>query len=93
MATKQVECMNPVSCLNSATPDEPIFVLRGNDRNAAATVRMWASLYFAEKDGLEKMTHRQRAKYYEALAMADALEEWQFMKVSTMAEILGVKKQ
>lgn len=92
MATKQVECMNPVSCLNSATPDEPIFVLRGNDRNAAATVRMWASLYFAEKDG-EKMNHRQRAKYYEALAAADAMDEWHFAKVSTMAEILGGKKQ
>lgn len=83
--------MNPVSCLNSATPDEPIFVLRGNDRNAAATVRMWASLYFDEKDGLEKMNHRQRAKYYEALA-ADALDEWHFAKLST-AENLGGKKQ
>jgi hypothetical protein len=73
MATKTLEQMNPASCLNRAEIDEPIFVLRSSDETAPGVVREWASRYFDAKGGLDKMTNRQRAKYYEALALAEEM--------------------
>ena len=38
-----------VPCFDNAAPDEPIFVLRAQDRLAAATVRFWAQLMEASR--------------------------------------------
>lgn len=81
MALKEVELANPISCINRAANDEPIFVLRANDANAAGTVREWARRYMNEKGGNETaMTSAQRAKYYEALALAEDMEAWYVAK-------------
>ncbi len=65
------------SCLNKAHDDEPIFVLRANDELAPAAVRRWAFEYFLSKDkGQNLLTDKQRAKYEEALKLADEMEEW-----------------
>jgi hypothetical protein len=80
MAMKRVELMNPVSCLNSAEPDEPVFVLRADDVNAPKTIRNWASHYFDEKGGWDKMSNGQRAKYCEALQSADDFESWKTLQ-------------
>ncbi len=41
---KADELTNPLSCINKAAPDEPVFVLRGKDPCAAYAVRMWANI-------------------------------------------------
>lgn len=41
---KQDEISNPDSCLNRAAPRERLFILRGHDVAAPATIREWASL-------------------------------------------------
>jgi uncharacterized protein (UPF0147 family) len=56
------------SCLAKAADDEPIFVLRAQDKSAPRTVRRWASDNKATLD---------RAKYEEAHALADEMEAWQ----------------
>jgi hypothetical protein len=63
MATKH----NNVS-LDRARDDEPIFVLRAQDRLAPDTVRHWAAT--AEKAGCGS------AKVQEARDLADAMERW-----------------
>jgi hypothetical protein len=88
MAMKRVELANPVSCLNSAEPDEPVFVLRANDVNAPKTIRNLASHYFDEKGGWDKMSNGQRAKYCEALQSADDFESWKtFQGARVMIEL------
>lgn len=68
MALKRDELSNPTSCLNKASDDEPVFVLRAHDPLAADTIRYWAGLRRAQR-GLE-------AKTDEALACADSMERW-----------------
>lgn len=55
-------------CLRKADDNEPIFVLRAQDRVAPAAIRYWASL--ALQSGLPA------EKYHEALAAAEEMEKW-----------------
>lgn len=68
MATKH----NSVS-LMKADDTEPIFVLRAQDRLAAAVVRFWADE--AERAGANA------AKVAEAREVADAMERWPARKL------------
>lgn len=56
------------ACLAKAKDDEPIFVLRAQDKLAPALVRMWANL--AEVHGCGTM------KLNEAELLADRMEAW-----------------
>lgn len=56
-------------CLAKVGDDEPIFVLRAQDRLAPILVELWADLYF--EHGGEEM------KGCEALNLADAMRAWQ----------------
>lgn len=73
---KRDELANPNSCLNRAADDEPVFVLRANDRVAPSTIRAWANGYAFEKGGLGKMKPREIEKYNEALQAANDMENW-----------------
>jgi len=74
---KRNELANPNSCLNKAADDEPLFVFRANDPLAPQLVREWADQYFdSKKDKEFRVTIPQQTKYREALALANAMEEW-----------------
>jgi hypothetical protein len=78
---KRDELANPNSCLNRAADDEPIFVLKATDELAPRVIREWASEYSYTKDiNGHKMTTKQRAKYNEALLIADKMETWRRSK-------------
>ena len=68
MATKR----NGVACYDKAGTDEPLFVLRAQDRLAAFIVRLWA--FLAECGGT------QAEVVSEALKCADEMESWPFHK-------------
>lgn len=68
---KKQEIDNLASCLNQAAMDEPLFVLRGKDICAAATVRDWTQKRLAA--GKNRPDDGQ---IVEALAIADAMEEY-----------------
>ena len=75
---KRDELANPNSCINKAGDDEPVFVLRAHDPAAPEIVREWADAYASRKE--EKggvMTDEQRAKYREAIELAQKMETWQ----------------
>lgn len=70
--------LDPKSCLNKASADEPVFVLRANDPAAPQAVRLWAdmaeggSLHSPEKiagarNAADEMEAWQRKKYPEAV--------------------------
>lgn len=65
---KADEIANPDSCLNKAGDDEPIFVLRGQDRAAPGAIRQWAER--AKRMGCPT------EKWQEAMDCAMAFEEW-----------------
>lgn len=44
MSTKAETLRDPMSCLNRASPIEPIFVLRAKDPIAAQVIRLWAAM-------------------------------------------------
>jgi hypothetical protein len=71
---KRLELIGP-SCLTNAKDDEPIFVLKSTDELAPQTVRTWAHWYIGSK-GDGAATPQQRAKFEEALALADQMEAW-----------------
>lgn len=75
---KRDEVQDFNSCLNKAHPDEPIFVLRGNDECAPETIESWARRYMAQKTAENKgeLTPQQRAKFNEALELARKMREW-----------------
>jgi len=77
MSTKRDELTNPRSCLSKARPDEPLFVLRANDRTAAQVVRLWIAM----NDGI-----RSPEKCAEALHCADVMEKWNAQNVPQAAE-------
>lgn len=56
------------ACLNNAERDEPIFVLRAQDKLAANVVRFWCDR--AQAAGVNK------EKVAEARAIADLMEAW-----------------
>jgi hypothetical protein len=73
---KSRELIGP-SCLTAAATDEPIFVLRANDELAPMIIRAWAEAYFeSKKDAKFNVTDVQRAKYREAIALANEMERW-----------------
>lgn len=73
---KYRELTTPTSCLNSAAPDEPVFVLRANDELAPSVVRGWALAYKIAKENTGGLSDKQKAKYEEAHALADQMEAW-----------------
>lgn len=74
---KRDEIFKPNSCLNNAEDTEPIFVLRANDPVAPHIVRSWAAEYRSEKmKTTGKLTEAQKAKYQEALNLANEMETW-----------------
>jgi hypothetical protein len=62
-----------VPCFDNAAPDEPIFVLRAQDRLAAATVRFWAQLMEASRG--------RAALVKEARDCATAMDNWPVHKL------------
>jgi hypothetical protein len=66
--TKKENIENRFSCLNKADLDEPIFVLRGQDKLAPVAVRLWAELAAILNCGKEKV--------YEAREVANKMEIW-----------------
>lgn len=58
-------------CYAAAEPNEPMFILLGRDRHAAAVVRYWVSLRIADAP-----TVTATAKLLEALDCAAAMERW-----------------
>lgn len=57
------------SCLTKAADDEPVFVLRGQDKLAPALVRAWAVLAALHGCGDDKVI--------EARYAAQKMEDWQ----------------
>lgn len=55
-------------CYANAHPDEPMFVLLGRDRHAAALVNLWAAMRTVEGE--------EWAKLAEASACADHMVAW-----------------
>ena len=70
MSTKKTS-----ECLRKAADNEPIFVLRAQDALAPDAVRGWA--FEARRKGLS------RAKFQEAMAVADAMEKWPHRRIPT----------
>lgn len=75
MAIKAKEIADKNSCLNKAAPDEPIFVLRAQDKRAPGLIRIWAT-EFAKVRGYND------PKYQDALDIADAMEAWPTRKLA-----------
>ncbi len=75
MAIKRIELWSPISCLNKAGVDEPIFVLRAKDLVAAMTVRHWATMAVG--------IHEEQ-KIREALDLASKMEQWRAINVPTI---------
>jgi len=72
MATKQIEinrALNGEGCLGKAHPDEPVFVLRGQDLHAPYAVRQWA-------EAAAVMLGRDHPKVLEAIQCARTMEQW-----------------
>jgi hypothetical protein len=57
------------ACLAKVAPDEPIFVLRSQDRLAPTLVRMWAELV--------ELLSAPSEKTWEARRLATEMEFWQ----------------
>ena len=55
-------------CLSRAADDEPVFVLRGQDKLAPGLIRQWAAQAHA--------LGMKQSKVGEALKLADQMEAW-----------------
>lgn len=66
MAIKSEELKS--GCIAKAADDEPVFVLRAQDKLAPALVRAWASL--AHEHGCDVV------KCQEAVELAEDMEDW-----------------
>jgi hypothetical protein len=73
---KNLELLQPGSCLNKAAPDEPIFVLRAKDTLAPQTIRHWATMAF----GIH-----EKEKIADAELLASAMEDWYKQNFPTCA--------
>ena len=69
---KSDELKNPISCLNKASPNEPIFVLRANDLIAPQTIKLWAAMAHGEHEEL---------KIQAALDLAESMENYQMQNL------------
>ena len=63
------EALAGIGCLGRARDDEPVFVLRAQDRCAPKIVRAWAE--FAKNEGVPE------EKVADARRVADEMDEWQ----------------
>lgn len=70
---KREELANPNSCINKADDDEPVFVLRGQDKLAPVLVDLWAELAL-----LNGCTNS--AKIDEACTLAELMRNWHTKK-------------
>lgn len=61
-------------CLGKAAPDEPVFILRAQDRFAASLVRDWALMMRMQRGS-------DHPKYAEAMQLADAMDAWPNRKI------------
>lgn len=86
MATKGEEIdrfYKGLGCLGRANDNEPIFVLRGQDRLAPACVRLWADMLevHANQHYTGKTRKAMVAKAQDARALAHRMEEWPTRKL------------
>lgn len=75
MATKH-NC----KCIENAGDDEPIFVLRAQDKLAPSVVRFWAD-ELADSDASD-----DRTKIEEAYNLATEMEDWQSVNGSKLPD-------
>lgn len=76
MATKRQVLMMATEgrgCLGKAADNEPVFVLRAQDRSAPTLIRLWASLA-TERGGCSEL------KIADAYKLADQMEAWPVRK-------------
>jgi hypothetical protein len=81
MGTKSQELKD--GCLARAAMDEPIFVLRAQDKSAPKLVRQWAENFRQHHVKAETKGHALAiaiTKHTGALEVADAMEAWQSRK-------------
>lgn len=81
MGTKASEMRE--GCFAKAALDEPLFVLRAQDRSAPKLVRQWAETFRQHHLKVGTSGHelaKAISKHTEALAVADAMESWQIRK-------------
>ena len=69
---KKNELRNPASCLNKASCDEPVFVLRAKDPLAPMAIRHWVTM----SEG-----NHSKEKLEEAMQLACEMEEWNKMNI------------
>ncbi len=74
MATKRDP--GPFDCYAKLAPDEPYFLLRSTDELSPDLVESWADLYFDRKNEAGTFDDAAKAKYDEALAIAQAMRSW-----------------
>lgn len=79
---KSEEQSNPDSTLNKALPDEPLFIIRGQDMLAAKTIRDWGCRLLSASNetrriGNVDLANRQRDKAAQAFEFAGVVEAWQ----------------
>ena len=74
---KKEELRRNNSCLNRASAEEPIFVLRAKDPAAPQTIRLCAAM----SEGLH-----EAEKLNEALHLSEEMEAWQKQNVPGVAE-------
>lgn len=72
MATKREELSNPKSCLSKAADDEPIFVIRAQDKYSSILVRLWI--------GLARLGDCSPYKIWEAETCAQTMDAWKAKK-------------
>lgn len=65
-------------CLAKAADDEPVFILRGQDRYAPEVVERWADLVsLLSNQGDQELVDQRRGKIREARALAHEMRAWQ----------------
>lgn len=77
---KVEELTDPISCLNRAAMDEPLFVLRANDANAPAIVQKWAADYLDRKQREGHWNEDCQLKWETAVSIAAQMIEWRKQK-------------
>lgn len=70
------EIQKSTSCLNKASLDEPVFVLRAHDELASDVVRSWAMRYHKKHNQAGTLNFTRRHKFAEAMTLADEMDEW-----------------
>jgi hypothetical protein len=70
-------------CFAKAALDEPLFVLRAQDKSAPGIVRAWAEQFRQDHIKAGTSGHdlaRAITKHTDALALAEAMEDWKVRK-------------